>query len=60
MPYKEKEITKMYHSIGEVAEMFDVNTSLIRFGKKNLIFCSRKKTKKVIVYLLKKTLKILK
>jgi DNA-binding transcriptional MerR regulator len=31
MPYKEKEITKLYYSIGEVAEMFRVSTSLIRY-----------------------------
>ena len=34
MPYKEKEIKKIYFSIGEVAEMFNVNTSLIRFWEK--------------------------
>jgi len=31
LPYKEKEITKLYYSIGEVAEMFNVSTSLIRY-----------------------------
>ena len=31
MPYKEKEIEKIYFTIGEVAEMFQVNTSHIRF-----------------------------
>lgn len=31
MPYKEFEYTKLYYSIGEVAEMFDVSTSLIRY-----------------------------
>jgi len=34
MPYKEKEIEKIYFSIGEVAKMFDVNTSHIRFWSK--------------------------
>src|SRR5262245_29537114 len=34
MPYKEKEIEKLYYSIGEVAKMFDVNTSHIRFWSK--------------------------
>ncbi len=34
MPYKEKEIEKMFYSIGEVAEMFNVNTSLLRFWEK--------------------------
>ena len=31
MPYKEKEIKKLFYTIGEVAEMFDVNVSHIRF-----------------------------
>lgn len=31
MPYKEKEIEKLYYTIGEVAGMFGVNTSHIRF-----------------------------
>ncbi|GJM61704.1 MULTISPECIES: MerR family transcriptional regulator [Persicobacter] len=31
MPYKEKEILKKYYTIGEVAEMLQVSTSLIRF-----------------------------
>ena len=34
MPYKEKEIEKIFYSIGEVARMFDVNTSHIRFWSK--------------------------
>src|SRR5437660_12080973 len=34
MPYKEKEIEKLYYSIGEVAKMFDVKTSHIRFWSK--------------------------
>ena len=34
MPYKEKLIEKLYYSIGEVAEMFEVNVSLIRFWEK--------------------------
>ena len=31
MSMKDKEITKLYWSIGEIAEMFDVSKSLIRF-----------------------------
>ena len=31
MPYKEKEITKLYYTIGEIADMFNVNVSHIRF-----------------------------
>jgi DNA-binding transcriptional MerR regulator len=35
MPYKEKEIEKLYYTIGEVAQMFKVNTSHIRFWSKH-------------------------
>ena len=31
MPYKERKIEKLYYTIGEVAEMLEENTSLIRF-----------------------------
>lgn len=31
MPYQEKEINKLYYTIGQVAQMFEVNTSMIRF-----------------------------
>ena len=31
MPYKEKEIKKLFYTIGEVADMFNVNVSHIRF-----------------------------
>ncbi len=34
MPYKEKENFKLYYSIGEVAELLDVNASLLRFWEK--------------------------
>ncbi len=34
MPYKEREIEKIFYTIGEVAKMFDVNTSHIRFWSK--------------------------
>lgn len=34
MPYKKREIEKVYYRIGEVAEMFSVNASLIRFWEK--------------------------
>lgn len=46
MPYKERETTKLYYSIGEVAEMFDVNTSLIRFWEKEFEIIKPKKNKK--------------
>ena len=34
MPYKERTVEKLYHSIGEVAERLGVNTSLIRYWEK--------------------------
>jgi len=34
MPYKEKETVKLYHSISEVADMFNVAPSLLRFWEK--------------------------
>lgn len=46
MPYKEPDIQKVYFSIGEVAEMFDVNTSLIRFWEKEFDILKPKKNKK--------------
>jgi DNA-binding transcriptional MerR regulator len=46
MPYKEKKIEKVYYSIGEVAEMFGVNTSLIRFWEKEFDIIKPKKNKK--------------
>jgi DNA-binding transcriptional MerR regulator len=45
-PYKEKSITKLYYTIGEVAAMFDVNTSLIRFWEKEFEIIEPKKNKK--------------
>ncbi len=46
MPYKEKKIEKVYYTIGEVAEMFGVNTSLIRFWEKEFDVIKPKKNKK--------------
>lgn len=46
MPYKEREINKLYYSIGEVARMFDVNTSLIRFWEKEFEILQPRKNKK--------------
>ncbi|MBN1118944.1 MAG: MerR family transcriptional regulator [Bacteroidales bacterium] len=46
MPYTEKKIEKLYYSIGEVAKMFDVNTSLIRFWEKEFDIIQPKKNKK--------------
>ena len=46
MPYKEKETVKLYYSIGEVAKMFNVNTSLIRFWEKEFDIIKPQKNKK--------------
>ena len=46
MPYKEKIIEKLYYSIGEVADMFEVNVSLLRFWEKEFDILKPKKNKK--------------
>lgn len=46
MPYKEPKIEKVFYSIGEVAEMFNVNTSLIRFWDKEFTTLKPTKNKK--------------
>ena len=46
MPYKEQKIEKLYYTIGEVAEIFKVNTSLIRFWEKEFDIIKPHKNKK--------------
>jgi len=46
MPYKEQKIERLFYSIGEVAEMFEVNTSLIRFWEKEFDIIKPHKNKK--------------
>ncbi len=46
MPYKEPKIEKLYYPIGEVANMFKVNTSLIRFWEKEFDIIKPHKNKK--------------
>jgi DNA-binding transcriptional MerR regulator len=41
-----QKLTKLYYSIGEVAEMFNVNASLIRFWEKEFSILKLKKNKK--------------
>jgi DNA-binding transcriptional MerR regulator len=43
---EEKETEKLFYAIGEVAGMFDVNTSLIRFWEKEFDVISPTKNKK--------------
>lgn len=46
MPYKERETVRLFYSIGEVAERFGVNTSLIRFYEKEFDILKPHKNKK--------------
>lgn len=46
MPLREKPIEKLYYSIGEVATMFEVNVSLLRFWEKEFDILKPKKNKK--------------
>lgn len=41
-----KQLTKLYYSIGEIAKMFDVNTSLIRFWESEFKEIQPKKNKR--------------
>ena len=46
MPYKEFKIEKLYYPIGEVAAMFDVSTSLVRYWEKEFDILKPRKNKK--------------
>jgi DNA-binding transcriptional MerR regulator len=46
LPYKAKDIEKLYYSIGEVAAIFKVTTSLIRFWENEFDLLAPKKNKK--------------
>lgn len=46
MDTKDLKPEKLYYSIGEVASMFDVNTSLIRYWEKEFDIIKPKKNKK--------------
>ena len=46
MPYKEKVIEKKYFTIGEVAEQFNVATSLIRFWESEFDIIKPRKNRK--------------
>lgn len=46
MPYKKPEIEKIFYSISEVAEMFHVNTSHIRYWEKEFDILKPHKNKK--------------
>ena len=46
MPYKEKQIEKLFYPIGEVAQMFEVSVSAIRYWEKEFDILKPKKNKK--------------
>jgi len=46
LPYKDYEVQKVYYSIGEVAKMFDVSRSLIRFWEKEFDTIKPRKNRK--------------
>ncbi|UIR55232.1 MerR family transcriptional regulator [Sphingobacterium sp. SRCM116780] len=46
MPYKEREINKLYYTMGEVTELFQVNASQIRFYEREFDIIQPKKNKK--------------
>jgi DNA-binding transcriptional MerR regulator len=46
LPYKEKNIEKLYYTIGEVSEIFKVAPSLIRFWQSEFEIINPKKNKK--------------
>jgi DNA-binding transcriptional MerR regulator len=46
MPLKQLSDEKLYYTIGEVADMFNVNTSLIRYWEKEFDIIKPKKNKK--------------
>lgn len=46
MPYRETDTVKLYYSIGEVADMFSVNPSLVCFWEKEFDVLKPKKNKK--------------
>lgn len=46
MPYKEFKIEKVFYSIGEVAEMFDLQTSTLRYWEQEFAILKPKRNKK--------------
>lgn len=46
MPFQDREISKMYYTMGEVTTMFDVSASMVRFYEKEFDILKPKKNKK--------------
>lgn len=57
MALKTDKELKLYYSISEVAKMFDVNESLLRYWEKEFPMISPKKTRGMYVSTVKKTLR---
>lgn len=60
MPFKEPDKIKTYYSIGEVAQMFDVTTSLIRYWENEFDVLQPKKSRKGDRFFTSKDIEILK
>ena len=46
MPYKEPKIEKLFYSMGEVADMFNINASTIRYWEKHFDHLKPRKNNK--------------
>lgn len=60
MAWKDKEIEKLYYPIGEVAEMLDVNASLLRYWENQFDILKPKKNAKGDRFFTKEDIEILK
>lgn len=58
MAYNPNKELKLYYSIGEVAKMFDVNESLLRYWEKEFPIISPKKAGGMSVSIVKRILRI--
>lgn len=58
MAYNPNKELKLYYSIGEVAKMFDVNESLLRYWEKEFPIISPKKAEGMSVSIVKRILRI--
>ena len=59
MPYKEFKIEKVFYSIGEVAEMFDLQTSTLRYWEQEFQVLKPKRNRKGTRYYTKKDIETL-
>jgi DNA-binding transcriptional MerR regulator len=59
MAYKDRDISKMYYTMGEVAILFDVKQSLIRYYEREFDVLELKKNKKGDRYFSKEDVEVL-